>query len=140
MATVQRKPRAIPLEDRATPDRRSTRRAFVSHAAIVLAGIAGAIVLIVLIDVLAPDWVRIMLLDRERATYPLTIQTFEWLAFGFGLGELVARARDAREERAQLRAGLLPEDESTILHRPDLRRIYAETRQAMHASPRQHFL
>jgi biopolymer transport protein ExbB/TolQ len=140
MATVQRKPRAVPLEGRAAPDRRRTRRAFVSHAAIVFAGIAGAVVLIVLIDLLAPDWVRIMLLDRERTTYPLTIQTFEWLAFGFGLGELVARARDAREERAQLRAGLLPEDESTILHRPDLRRIYAATRQALHASPRQHFL
>ena len=140
MASIERKPRVVPLEDRPVPERRRARGAFISHAVIVLGGIAAAVVLIVLIDVFAPDWVRVMLLDRERATYPLTIQTCEWIAFGFGLGELVARARDAREERAQLRAGLLPEDESTILHRPDLRRIYAATRQALHASPREHFL
>lgn len=111
-----------------------------SHIAIDAAGVLGAILAILAIGAFAPEWVAVMLLDKGRSTYPFTIQNFEWLAFGFGLGELAVRARDARAERAQLRSGLLPEDESTILQGPDLRRIYAAARAALRASPRPRFL
>src|SRR5690349_318667 len=134
MATVRRKESDLRFDDAPAPEIAPARGAIVSHVLIVLGGILAAIVLIVLIDLFAPDWVRIMLLDRERSTYPLTIQTCEWIAFGFGLGELTVRLRDAREERAQLRARLLPEDETTILHRPDLRQIYAATRRALRSA------
>ena len=76
------------------------------------------------IHVFAPEWV-VMLLDIHRSTYPITIQTFEWLAFGFCLGESAVRVLAARADRAQLRLGLLPEDEMTILQAPELRRIHA---------------
>lgn len=140
MATIDREGRALGFDDWSVSGRRRSRSATLSHIVIVLAGILSAIALILAIDLFAPDWVKVMLLDRERSTYPLTIQTCEWLAFGFGLGELMVRARDARGERAELRSGLLPEDESTILHRPDLRQIYAATRAALYASPRPRFL
>jgi biopolymer transport protein ExbB/TolQ len=140
VATVSRKDHIPQFKEVPVPDTRPPRSAAISHVLIVLAGILSAVVLIVLIDLFAPDWVRIMLLDRERATYPLTIQTCEWIAFGFGLGELAVRMRDAREERAQLRSRLLPEDESTILHRPDLRQIYAATRRALRSTRRPRFL
>ena len=86
------------------------------------------------IDVFAPEWVAVILLDVQRSTYPLTIQTFEWLAFGFCLGELAVRVVDARADRAQLRLRLLPEDETTVLQAPELRRIYASARAALRAS------
>lgn len=140
MASVRRKEADLRFDDEPAPDVAAPRGAIVSHVLIVLAGILTAVVLIVAIDLFAPDWVRVMLLDRDRSTYPFTIQTFEWIAFGFGLGELAVRARDAREERAQLRARLLPEDETTILHRPDLRQIYAATRRAMRSTRRPRFL
>jgi biopolymer transport protein ExbB/TolQ len=116
--------------------RRSANGSIVAHAAIVVAGIVSAILAIVAIDAFAPEWVATMMLDRGRSTYPLTVQNLEWLAFGFGIGELVVRVRDARAEKAQLRKGLLPEDESMILQRPDLRRIYATAREALLASLR----
>src|SRR5919206_1615266 len=110
------------------------------HVAIDAAGIGVAVVLIWSIGAFAPEWVAVMLLDLGRETYPLTIQNCEWLAFGFGLGELAVRAIDARAERAELRSGLLPEDESTILQAPDLRSIHAAARVRLGASARPRFL
>lgn len=83
----------------------------------------------------APQWVATMLLDEGRSTFPLTVQNLEWLAFGFGLGELAWRFLEARRERAQLSLGLLPEDESTILQAPELRLLYASSRESLR-SPR----
>jgi biopolymer transport protein ExbB/TolQ len=99
-----------------------------SHPLIVLAGLAGAILIILLIDALLPASWGVTLLDRSRSTYPLTVQNLTWLVFGVGLGELTVRARDARAERAELRKGYLPEDETTVLQGPELRRIYALAR------------
>jgi biopolymer transport protein ExbB/TolQ len=110
------------------------------HAAIDLTGVGGAVVMIWAIGALAPHWVAVMLLDVGRETYPVTIQNCEWLAFGFGLGELAVRAIDARAESAELRSALLPEDESTILQAPDLRRIHAATRVRQRVSGRPRFL
>ena len=104
------------------------------------AGLVAAVVMMWAIHVFAPEWVAVMLLDIHRSTYPITIQTFEWLAFGFCLGELAVRVLAARADRAQLRLGLLPEDEMTILQAPELRRIHAAARAALRASSRPHFL
>ena len=101
MATVQQE-LPLPVEERP-----GDRGAFV-HTAFVGAGLVAAVVMMWAIYVFAPEWVAVMLLDIHRSTYPITIQTFEWLAFGFCLGELAVRVLDARADRAQLRLGLLP--------------------------------
>jgi biopolymer transport protein ExbB/TolQ len=100
--------------------------------AIVLVGMLAAATTIWAIDAFAPSWVAVMLLDQGRSTWPLTVQNLEWLAFGFGAGELAVRLIEARRERAQLARGYLPEDASTILQAPELRRLYSLAREGMH--------
>jgi biopolymer transport protein ExbB/TolQ len=102
----------------------------------VLAGMLAAVGVIWAVDAYAPGWAAVMLLDQGRSTWPLTVQNLEWLAFGFGAGELASRWREARRERAQLALGYLPEDESTILQAPELRRLYAAAREALKAPGR----
>jgi biopolymer transport protein ExbB/TolQ len=104
-----------------------------SRPLIVLACLAGAALIIQLIDLLLPASWAVTLLDRTRSTYPLTVQNLTWLAFGLGVGELIVRARDARAERAELHKGYLPEDETTVLQAPELRRIYARARASGYA-------
>ena len=133
MATVQRE-QMLPLEERP-----GETRAF-AHAIINIAGIALSVVMMWAIDVFAPEWVAVILLDIHRSTYPFTIQTFEWLAFGFCVGELAMRVLDARSDRAQLRLKLLPEDETTVIQAPELRRIYASARAGLRTSSRPHYL
>ncbi len=120
--------------------RRATRGGLAGHVAIVAAGMVAAALAIAGIDAFAPEWVATMLLDKGRSTYPLTVQNLEWLAFGFGIGELAVRLREAHGEKAQLRAGLLPEDETMILQRPDLRQVYATARAALLGSLRPRLL
>jgi biopolymer transport protein ExbB/TolQ len=103
------------------------RRIF-SHPAILIACVTGSLLVIELIDLLLPHAVAVTLLDRDRSTYPVTVQNIMWLVFALGIGELIVRARDAAAERAELRAGYLPEDETTILQAPELRRIFARAR------------
>ena len=98
---------------------------------IVAAGMLLAALVIWVVDAYAPSWVAVMLLDQGRSTWPLTVQNLEGIAFGFGAGELVVRWREARRERAQLALGYLPEDESTILQAPELRRLYGAVREAL---------
>ena len=92
MATVEREQMPLLLEEPA-----GDGQTFL-HAAVVCAGIAASIVMMWAIDLFAPEWVAVILLDIHRSTYPFTIQTFEWLAFGFCLGELAMRVRDAAEQ------------------------------------------
>jgi biopolymer transport protein ExbB/TolQ len=101
-----------------------------SHPLILIACVAGAIVVIQLIDLLLPHGFAVTLLDRDRSTYPFTVQNLEWLVFAIGIGELIVRARDAAAERAELGKGYLPEDETTLLQGPELRRIYGIVRAA----------
>jgi biopolymer transport protein ExbB/TolQ len=103
------------------------RRIF-SHPVILIGCVTGALLLIELIDLVLPHAVAVILLDRDRSTYPITVQNLMWLVFALGIGELIVRVRDAAAERAELRAGYLPEDETTILQAPELRRIYARAR------------
>jgi hypothetical protein len=110
---------------------RATMVGLRSHLAVVAACAAAAMIVIWAIGAFFPDWVAAMLVDRGRSTYPLTVQNIQWLVFGIGVGELIVRYLDARAERAQLHLALLPEDESTILQAPDLRRLYAVARSSL---------
>ena len=119
-----------PSDDTASPvalSRNPLRRVF-SHPAILLVAIGAAITAIHLMNRYLPDTLAVLLIDRYQATYPLTVQNVMWVVFAIGLAELVNRQRDAMAERRQLRLAWLPEDETTILQGPELRRIYAATR------------
>jgi biopolymer transport protein ExbB/TolQ len=108
-------------------ERPRVRRVF-SHPIILILCQASAVLAIYLMDAFLPDVAAAILIDRERSTYPATVQNLMWLVFALGVGELVVRLRDARAERGQLRIGYLPEDETTILQAPELRNLYATTR------------
>lgn len=110
-------------------DRPHLRRVF-GHPVILITCLLGAVVLVWLFDLFLPDEAAAILIDRGRPTFPLTVQNVMWLVFGLGIGELIVRARDAMAERAELRRRYLPEDETTVLQAPELRRIYATARQA----------
>jgi biopolymer transport protein ExbB/TolQ len=104
------------------------RRIF-SYPVVLLVCILAALAAIKGMEIyLGLTWARI-LLDIERETYPVTVQTFMWIVFALGLGELFVRWREAQAEMRQLAAGYLPEDESIVLQAPDLRQIYARTRE-----------
>ena len=69
-----------------------------------------------------------ILLDRASSLYPFTIQNAMWLLFFTGLGELCVRFLRGSQELRQMRRGLLPEDEETMLRAQDLGDIYAQVR------------
>jgi len=110
-------------------DRSRFRRIF-SHPIVLVACLAGALLLIKLFELYLPDSAAVILIDRDRSTYPFTVQNLMWIVFALGLGELIVRARDAAAERAQLAVRYLPEDETTLLQSLELRRIYGAARQA----------
>ena len=113
-----------PATDNSPPPRRIT-----SYPLVILAALAAAVALIKGFEAtLVAPW-DALLIDRERGTYPLTVQNVMWVVFMLGLGELFVRWREAWAERRQLRAGYLPEDETTVLQAPDLRQIYARARE-----------
>ncbi|NNG02863.1 MAG: hypothetical protein HKM95_02025 [Inquilinus sp.] len=110
-------------ETEAPPGRRR-----LSHPVVIVASLVLAVLTIVVLQLVLPTGAAVLLLDLERGTYPATVQNAMWVVFAVGLGELFVRGRAARSERAQLRLGYLPEDETTILQAPELRRIYAVAR------------
>ena len=118
------------LESGSEVGRKTRIRRITSHPLILLACLAGAVGLIRLFETSLPDSAAAILIDRERETYPFTVQNLMWLVFALGLGELIVRLRDALAERAQLRQRYLPEDERTILQLPELRHIHARSREA----------
>ena len=69
-----------------------------------------------------------ILLDRASALYPFTIQNAMWLLFFTGIGDVAVRWFRGGRERAQMRRGLLPEDEETMLRAKDLGSIYGRVR------------
>lgn len=101
-----------------------------SYPAVLAVAVLAAVALVKAFETaLEPPW-DALLIDRGRATYPVTVQNVMWLVFMVGLGELFVRWREARAERRLLLAGFLPEDETTVLQAPDLRQIYAAARAA----------
>ncbi len=113
------------------------RRRLISHPVVILVSLVLSVALIAVLQYVLPDAVAVILLDSDRATYPFTVQNAMWIVFGVGLGELFVRARSARAERVHLGLGYLPEDETTILQAPELRRIYAQARASYEAGGRE---
>jgi biopolymer transport protein ExbB/TolQ len=125
--------RPIPDSGLQTALERPRPRRIFSHPLILAACLLGGIALIQIFDLVLSDTVGEILTDRGRSTYPVTVQNVMWLVFALGIGELIVRARDAAAEHAELGMRYLPEDETTILQSPELRRIYAVARQATQA-------
>ena len=121
------------VDERAKP----ARRRLISHPVVILISLVLSLVTIALLQLVLPDGVAVILLDSERETYPVTVQNTMWIVFAVGLGELYVRARAAQAERAQMRQGYLPVDETTILQAPELRRIYARARASFEAGGRE---
>lgn len=63
---------------------------------------------------------------------PFTIQNLMWIVFFIGGGELFVRYLTGCAERDQLKRGLLPEDERTVLRQRDIGPIYRRIR---HSDP-----
>jgi len=79
-------------------------------------------------QVLSTETAKIVL-DIERSTWPVTVQTVMWVVFFIGLGELAIRWYFSWLEEAQIARNYLPEDEETVL-RPgeDMTPIYQKVR------------
>lgn len=69
-----------------------------------------------------------LLLDRNSAVYPFTVQNVMWLVFAVAAGELAVRYLAGGGEADQLRRGLLPEDDETVLRQQDIGPIYRRVR------------
>lgn len=80
-----------------------------------------------------------MLVDRNTRIfpYPFTIQNVMWIAFCAAAGEIVVRYLTGRGERAQVKLGLLPEDDETVLRQADLAPIALRVRRS---DPEQRYL
>ena len=105
--------------------------------------VASACLLITFFSVLLPHeagelTLGAVLLDRGSSIYPFTIQNLMWVVFAVGIAETVIRLVRGRREIEQLRAGLLPEDATTMLRAPDLAEVYDRVRP--HAETEQHYL
>ena len=105
-----------------------------SHTTALLVAVLLTPAFIALLTHYLPDLAADVLLDRDNLAYPFTIQNLMWLVFALGTAELVVRYSAGRAEREQLHIGYLPEDESTILQGPELRRVYQHTRHLASAS------
>ena len=119
--------------------RPAVRRVYTQPAVLVGALILAA-ALIAMIHASAPEVAAVLLIDKNRATYPFTVQNAMWLVLGVGFGELLLRYLDARAERKQLEARYLPEDGRTILQLPDLRHIAARVAAATQGPAADRFL
>ena len=108
--------------------RRHRTQSLVTHILILVAAAIAGVVTIILFQIFLPDYVAEILIDRDRETYPFTVQNIMWIVFSLGMGELVVRVRDAIGERAQIQEAYLPEDERTILQTPELSQIYNRAR------------
>ena len=89
----------------------------------------GAVFVAILSIALSPEgWFGGVLLDRARDIYPLTMQNLMWLLFFAGIGDVLVRFMRGGRELRQVRLGLLPEDEETMLRAKDLGGIYANVK------------
>ena len=88
-----------------------------------------AIIFIALLGRVLPEEAAKIVLDVERSTWPITVQTIMWVVFFIGLGELAIRWYYGWLEENQIARNYLPEDEETVL-RPgeDITPIYQKIR------------
>ncbi len=91
--------------------------------------LTAAVLMIGLLARVLPESVAAVVLDINRASWPVTVQNALWLAFFAGLGEVFLRWRSGLIESSQFERAYLPEDESTVL-RPgdDMTPIYQQVR------------
>ena len=98
----------------------------------VIAAVGGIFVGAVLVAILSvapvPANAAGVFLDRASAIYPWTIQNLMWLLFFAGIGDVLVRFMRGGRELRQIRVGILPEDEETMLRAKDLGKIYADVR------------
>ena len=88
-----------------------------------------AVLFIALLAKVLPQEYAQIVLDIERSTWPITVQTIMWIVFFIGLGELAIRWYYGWLEAAQIARNYLPEDEETVL-KPgeDMTPIYQKVR------------
>ncbi|MDX1555625.1 MAG: MotA/TolQ/ExbB proton channel family protein [Xanthomonadales bacterium] len=94
-----------------------------------LVSLASAVVFIAFLARVLPPEAASVMLDINRASWPITVQNVLWLAFFAGLGELAIRWRGGRIEEQQFEREYLPLDDESVL-RPgdDLTPIYRKVR------------
>lgn len=83
-------------------------------------GIAAVLVM----SLTLPEPLDRVLLDKGGTMYPYSVQNVMWLIFFVGLGELLMRFLEARVERKELGHQYLPEDDTTVLIKQALPKIY----------------
>ena len=71
-----------------------------------------------------------LLLDRNRGSYPFTIQNLMWVVFFVAAGDLLVRHLAGSLEEDQLLLALLPEDDRTVLRQEDIGPLYRRVRQS----------
>ena len=96
--------------------------------ALIVSTLISFVVIELLERTLPPIWGEV-LLDVGRETWPVTVQTIQWVVFFIGLGELIVRWRATKTEESEFSRNYLPEDEETVL-RPgeDITPIYQKVR------------
>ena len=87
-------------------------------------GVFGAIALLILFHFMLDGTPERLLIDRNFATYPLTVQNVMWIVYGIGFSELWVRHRISNRELNVLRRQFLPEDQETLLRAEDLGQFY----------------
>lgn len=97
-------------------------------------GIFG-IVVVILLNTVPMDSPRLLkcLVDRDipGGANWMSVQTFMWIAFGWGLGELLARYLHTSDEMQELELHLLPDNDPRItLERGDMRQVHARVANA----------
>ena len=109
------------------------RRVLVFTSALVAGVVFVAFLSLFLTDGFFADF----LLDRNSRfmPYPVTVQNIMWLVFFIGAGELLLRYIQTDLEIRQVRLGLLPEDDTTLLRKQDLGNLYQRVRETMQAAP-----
>lgn len=98
------------------------------------AGLGLGLGLVLAMAVVLPDdgrWGVILLGRVAGEGLSLTFQVALWLMLGLGVGDALHRRRAARAEGALIGAGLLPEDDRTVVSEPtDVRALLARCREA----------
>lgn len=99
-------------------------------------GLSAAAALLVLFHFTLDGMAARLLIDREFALYPLTIQNVMWLVFGLGMSEIWIRYRVSAAELREIDRHYLPEDRETLLRGSDLGEYYRIVSQSPGAGDR----
>ena len=87
-------------------------------------GAFSALALLITFHFLLSGTAERLLIDRQFASYPLTVQNVMWIVYGVGFAELWIRHRGSKLEISVLKREYLPEDHETLLRAEDLGQFY----------------